>query len=341
MSTKKIILNKDENSSENDKVSNTLNNPSENPISPLEDNFNSFSLSYIQKVGKPNNKFEEKDEQSEPNFMIFPENENDESQESEEYPNSSNSDFKTPPMSFNSNRKQNDDFSDNKNDDKNIKKEEQPNISLIKTKESIEIKKVEIKKVEINNHIKSEPRITNIICNANLNCLVNLKTILLMEKNVKYNPKKNNFLVKKLEKSNIIANIFSSGKITCCGAKSKEELYNALKILKKIIIRCGFDANIKKKEIIIRNIVSTCSVDFMIPLSKLSDHLNDISKSGEITKKPKKFPGLLYRKKIGESNICYTFFNSGKINITGAKKEEDIQEAFKIIYPELLKVKMP
>ena len=295
MSTKKIILNKDENSSENDKVSNTLNNPSENPISPLKDNFNSFSLSYIQKVGKPNNKCEEKDEQSEPNFMIFPEN--DESQESEEYPNSSNSDFKTPPMSFKSNRKQNDDFSSNKNEDnedKNIEKEEQPNSSLIETKESTEIKKLEIKKVEINNHIKSEPRITNITCNANLNCIVNLKTILLNEKNVKYNPKKNNFLVKTLEKSNITATIFSSGKITCSGAKSKEELYKALKELKKIIIRCGFDANIKKKEIIIRNIASTCSVDFMIPLSKLNDHLKDISKSGEITEKPEKFPGLYF-----------------------------------------------
>ena len=339
MSTKKIILNKEEKSSENDKASNTLNYPSENPISPLGDNFNSFSISYIQKVGKPNNKFEEKDEQSEPNFMIF--KENDESQESEEYPNSLNSDFKTPPMSFKSNRNQNDDFSGNTNEDKNIKKEEQPNISLIETKESTEIKKVEIKKVEINNHIKSEPRITNITCNANLNCLVSLKTILLMEKNVKYNPKKNNFLVKKFEKSNIIAIIFSSGKITCSGAKSKEELFNALKKLKKIIINCGFDANIKKKEIIIRNIASTCSVDFMIPLCELCVHLNNISKLGEIAKKPEKFPGLIYKKKIGESNICYIFFSSGKINITGAKKEEHIQEAFKIIYPELLKVKKP
>ena len=340
MSSKKIILNKEENFSENDKDSKALNYQYDNPISYLQnqinDSFNLISSTPMQKVDKSDNKFEEKDEQSEPNFMFFLEIDG-----TQEFEESSNSEFETPPMSFKFNGKQNDDFSGNKDEDKNIKKEEQPNISLTETKGSSEIKKVEIEKVEINNHIKSEPRIVNITCNANLNCIINLKTILLMEKNVKYNPKKDNFLVIKLEKSNITANIFASGHITCSGAKSKEELFNALKKFKNIIIRCGFDANIKKKEIIITNIASTCSVDFMIPLSKLYAHLKNISKSGEIVQKPEKFPGLIYRKKIGESNICYIFFNSGKINITGVKKEEHIQEAFKAIYPELLKVKMP
>ena len=334
MSTKKIILNKEENSSGNDKESNALNCISDNPFYPSEKqlivDLSQISSASIQKEDNLNNIFKEKDEQSNSNFMYFPENDGRE-----------DSDFKTPPMSFKSNREQNQNFSDNKNADKNIKKEKQPNSSSKETKETSEIKKVEIEKVEINNHIKSEPRITNITCNANLNCIVNLKTISLMEKNVKYNPKNNNFLVKKLEKSNITANIFSSGKITCSGAKSKEELYKALKKFKKIITRCGFDASIKKKEIIIRNISSTCSVDFRISLLRLYAHLKNISKSGETVKKPEKFPGLIYKKKIGESNISYTIFDSGNINITGAKKEEHIQEAFRTIYPELLKAKIP
>ena len=129
--------------------------------------------------------------------------------------------------------------------------------------------------------------------------------------------------------------------MTCCGAKSKEELYKALKKYKKIIKKCGFDVHIKKKQIVIRNIVSTCTVNFRIPLTKLFVHLNKICKTGEIVKKPQKYPGLIYKKKIENSNICYVFYNSGKITITEAKEEEHINEAFKNIYPELLKVKMP
>jgi transcription initiation factor TFIID TATA-box-binding protein len=291
-----------------------------------------FSPSYpeeIQKFDELNNKCDEQDEQSEQNFMIFPGD--GESQESE---NNSDNIIKTPAMRFKFNDHENENFVENKNDEKSIKKEMQPNISSKETKETT----TNIGKISL---IKNEPYIANITCNVNLNCIINLKTILFSVKNVKYNPKKNNFLIMKLEKSNITANIFSSGKMTCCGAKSKEELYKALKKYKKIIKKCGFDVHIKKKQIVIRNIVSTCAVNFKIPLSKLFVHLNKICKTGEIVKKPKQHPGLIYKKKIENSNICYVFYNSGKITITGAKEEEHIHEAFKNIYPELLKVKMP
>ena len=129
--------------------------------------------------------------------------------------------------------------------------------------------------------------------------------------------------------------------MTCSGAKSKEELYKAVEEFQKNIKKCGFNVYIKKEQIVITNIVSTCAVNFKIPLTKLFVHLNKICKTGEIVKRPEKHPGLVYKKKIENSNICYVFYNSGKINITGAKEEEHIHEAFKNIYPELLKVKMP
>lgn len=317
--------------------SNIINSPDKNPISPYEpqiiDIFSPTSPLIIQKVDESSNKCQKQDEQndqSESYFMNFPGD--DENEKSQEY--SFFSEPKTPKMIFKFNNDENENFVEKKNEEKNIKKEDKPNTTLKETKETSVV-------MDEINYIKKEPYITNITCNVNLNCIINLKTILYMVKNVKYNPKNNNFLIMKLEKSNVTANIFSSGKMTCCGAKSKEELYKSLKKFKKIIKKCEFDVHIKKKQIIIRNIVSSCSVNFKIPLSKLCVHLNKISKSGEIAKKPEKYPGLIYKKKIEDSNICYVFFNSGKINITGAKKEEHIHEAFKAIYPELLKVKMP
>ena len=189
----------------------------------------------------------------------------------------------------------------------------QPNISSKETKEAT----ANIGKISL---IKNEPYIVNITYIVNLNCIINLKTILLNVKNVKYNPKKNNCLIKNLEKSNITAIIHSSGKMICSGAKSKEELYKALKKYQTILKKCGFDVHIKKEEIVISNIASTCAVNFKIPLTKLFVHLNKICKTGEMVEKPKKYPGLIYKRKIKNSNICYVFFNSGNINITGAKE---------------------
>ena len=198
----------------------------------------------------------------------------------------------------------------------------------------------------ITNLIKIWPYITNITCNADFmknkkekkNKKIDLDTIALKDKSVKYN-NKYNFLTKKLDNSNISANIFSSGTITCCGAKSKEELIKAIKKFKQIFENWGLDVNIDIKDLIIRNIASSCAVNFKIPLTKLCVHLNKISKRGEMAEKPERYPGLIYKKTIENSNICYIFYNSGKITITGAKKEEHIDKAFKFIYPELLKVK--
>ena len=44
---------------------------------------------------------------------------------------------------------------------------------------------------------------------------------------------------------------------------------------------------------------------------------------------PEIFPGLIYR--MEKPKITVLIFNSGKINFVGAKKQEDITEAYKKI----------
>lgn len=49
---------------------------------------------------------------------------------------------------------------------------------------------------------------------------------------------------------------------------------------------------------------------------------------------PELFPGLIYR--LGQPRVVLLIFVSGKVVITGAKKEEDLVEGLRKVYPVML-----
>lgn len=82
----------------------------------------------------------------------------------------------------------------------------------------------------------------------------------------------------------------------------------------------------------IQNIVGSCDVQFAISLEGLSSDHDKFS-----TYEPEIFPGLIYR--MQSPKIVLLIFASGKIVLTGAKKKEDIYQAFNQMYPVLKKYK--
>ena len=95
-----------------------------------------------------------------------------------------------------------------------------------------------------------------------------------------------------------------------------EELNKALMKFKQIFKKWYFNAI---KEIIIRNI-KLIAIIFMIPNKIVcSFKWNKQFKRNFI--KPERYPGFIYKKKKENLNICYIFYNSGKITITGAKNK--------------------
>lgn len=52
---------------------------------------------------------------------------------------------------------------------------------------------------------------------------------------------------------------------------------------------------------------------------------------------PELFPGLIYR--MSDPKVCLLIFVSGKVVLTGAKSKTDIDNAYRKIYPELVKYK--
>ena len=239
---------------------------------------------------------------------------------------------KTPEMSFNLNDDKYYNISiKSQNDDKNNKEE-----TSLKMSET----KVTSKTLDEKAQIEIIPSINNICVTVDLHCKLNLRKIAKKTLNSEYNPKKSNFLIMRLKNQKGFANFSESGKMVCSGADSEEALKKKLIEYNNKIKSCGYSTKLNLEEISINYISATCDIKFRIPLSKLLIYLDNLKENDvNINYEPEIFPGLIYRKKVDNSNMVITFFSSGKINITGAKKKEHIYNIFNQIYPELLKFK--
>jgi transcription initiation factor TFIID TATA-box-binding protein len=74
--------------------------------------------------------------------------------------------------------------------------------------------------------------------------------------------------------------------------------------------------------------VGSCDVRFAIQLEGLS-----VTHGQFCTYEPELFPGLIYRMVI--PRVVLLIFVSGKVVLTGAKNKQDIDNAFRQIYPIL------
>lgn len=81
-----------------------------------------------------------------------------------------------------------------------------------------------------------------------------------------------------------------------------------------------------------QNIVGTTDVGFPIRLEGLV-----YAHSAFASYEPELFPGLIYR--LVNPRVVFLIFVSGKIVITGAKKESDLSNALTKLYPVLVEFK--
>jgi transcription initiation factor TFIID TATA-box-binding protein len=121
--------------------------------------------------------------------------------------------------------------------------------------------------------------------------------------------------------------IFSSGKMVCTGAKSEADARLAARKYCRIVQKLGFP-EAEFREFKVQNIVGSCDVKFPIRLEGLA-----YAHGYFATYEPELFPGLIYRMK--QPKIVLLVFVSGKVVLTGAKRREEIYQAFENIYPTL------
>jgi transcription initiation factor TFIID TATA-box-binding protein len=160
--------------------------------------------------------------------------------------------------------------------------------------------------------------IVNVVASATLNQRIDLNSIVRIFPGVEYRPEQFPGLVYRLKKPKTATLIFSSGKMVCTGAKSERLARKAIMKVVDELKRNGI-VILGKPEIQIQNIVSSAGLGGKIDLEKVTYSLK------RTMYEPEQFPGLIYR--MDDPKVVILIFATGKLVITGAKKEAEVPRA--------------
>jgi transcription initiation factor TFIID TATA-box-binding protein len=174
-------------------------------------------------------------------------------------------------------------------------------------------------------------RIQNMSSTANLGVRLDLKTIALKCRNTEFNPRRFGAVIMRLREPRATALLFASGKMVVTGVKSTHNATLAAKKFAYIVEKVGF-APQEHIEFKVQNMVGTADVGFPIRLEGLV-----YAHSAFASYEPELFPGLIYR--LVSPRVVFLIFVSGKVVITGAKKESDLSSALTKLYPVLVEFK--
>jgi transcription initiation factor TFIID TATA-box-binding protein len=111
------------------------------------------------------------------------------------------------------------------------------------------------------------------------------------------------------------------------GAKRTSDLIKAVKKILRMFIKSGVTVS-GKPRIQIQNIVASANLGMEVLLEKAAYLLENTMYE------PEQFPGLIYR--LTDPKVVLLIFSSGKMVITGAKSEEEVEKAVNYTYKTLL-----
>lgn len=171
-----------------------------------------------------------------------------------------------------------------------------------------------------------EVQIENIVATVTLQHSLDLTIIESRIPDVEYNPDQFPGLVYRLDNPRVTALIFKSGKMVVTGAKSVNQLVFAVKKILRNMINRGIPIH-GKPQVQVQNIVASANIGTMVDLERAAGVL-----PGSMYE-PEQFPGLIYR--LDKPMVVLLIFSSGKMVITGAKREEEVSEAVEVIYETL------
>ncbi|MEM0020819.1 MAG: TATA-box-binding protein [Fervidicoccaceae archaeon] len=169
-------------------------------------------------------------------------------------------------------------------------------------------------------------KIENIVATVSIDQKLDLHEIERRVPRVEYNPDQFPGLVFRLERPKITALIFKSGKMVVTGSKSTAELINSVKRIIKTFANHGINIS-HQAQVQIQNIVASGNLGVGVNLEEAAYKLENIMYE------PEQFPGLIYR--MTNPYVVLLIFSSGKMVITGAKREEEVEMAVRNIYKTL------
>lgn len=170
--------------------------------------------------------------------------------------------------------------------------------------------------------------VNNVVCSYSTRCHLNLRKIAMEGMHVEYK-KENGMVNMRLRRPYTTANIWSSGKITCTGAKSEEEAYIAARRYCRLLQRMNFKVKIFNYRVV--NVLATCIMPFAIDVSKLAGKYQK-----ECTYEPELHPAATFE--IKELKSTLKLFTTGSITLTSPSVDL-IKQSIARIYPILVEFK--
>ena len=164
----------------------------------------------------------------------------------------------------------------------------------------------------------SDAKIVNVVAVAFLDHKIDLLAILKTFVNAEYQPHRFPGLVLRLRRPRTTTLIFRTGKMVCTGAKSERMARSAVRKVVRELRKAGIII-LGRPEIVIQNVVATSDIGGRIDLEAAADVMENVMYE------PEQFPGAIYR--MEEPKVVMLLFSSGKIVITGGKREEQVHEA--------------
>lgn len=180
------------------------------------------------------------------------------------------------------------------------------------------------------------PVVQNVVCTFLLGCQVDQKEIAKTGFNVVYEPKKFRAVRMAIRNPASTALIFANGKIICTGTKSPDMSKKAARRFARILMKLGY-SEARVKEFRICNMVGTCDLNTRIDLGRLYQS-KELKSPGQVGYNLEQFPGLTYP--IPGTKLKLMIFHSGKINITGGRNQDEINNAIRSSYSDIMKYSM-
>lgn len=165
-------------------------------------------------------------------------------------------------------------------------------------------------------------RIENIVATVILEHDIDIDLLETELPNHVYKPEQFPGVIFRLDKPRATALIFRSGKMVVTGTKSITQLIEAVKRIIKTIDRIlkKYGSGVHgKPRVQIQNIVAGGDLHAYVNLEKAAYYLEDCMYE------PEQFPGLIHR--MRDPRVVLLIFSSGKMVITGAKEELEVEKA--------------
>ena len=177
--------------------------------------------------------------------------------------------------------------------------------------------------VSVHSHL-IKININNVVCSYSTKCHLNLRRIALLGLHVEYK-KENSMVNMRLRKPHTTATIWSSGKITCAGAKSEAEAYRAARRYCRLLQKMKFKVTLCNYRVV--NVLATCSMPFAVDIHQLARDYSSLCQY-----EPELHPGATF--KLAQLKTSLKLFTTGNVTLTSANCEL-VRKAVEHIFPIL------